>query len=34
MKAKWKTPQVKKLNLEETKAVEAIIMYRDRKSVV
>ena len=28
MKAKWKTPQVKKLNLEETKAVEAIIMYR------
>ena len=28
MRAKWKTPQVKKLNLEETKAVEAIIMYR------
>ena len=25
MKAKWKTPQLKKLNLEETKAVEEIL---------
>lgn len=27
MKTQWKEPQLKKLNLEETKAVEPIIIY-------
>lgn len=28
MKTQWKEPQLKKLNLEETKAVEPIILYK------
>lgn len=29
MKTQWKEPQLKKLNLEETKAVEPIILYKN-----